>query len=104
MGYSIYQHYEIDAVVLKLPKSMLPKMVENAVSTFSFCLFLLLFKRCSLFQVETIGDAYMVVGGLPNSCNDHAEKVANMACSMLDVVTQVYSPVDSEPIKVCYLK
>ena len=42
----------------------------------------------------------MVVGGLPNSCNDHAEKVANMACSMLDVVTQVYSPVDSEPIKV----
>lgn len=42
----------------------------------------------------------MVVGGLPTSCDDHAEKVANMACSMLDVVTQVYSPVDSQPIKV----
>lgn len=42
----------------------------------------------------------MVVGGLPNSCADHAEKVANMACSMLDAVTQVHSPVDSQPIKV----
>ena len=53
-----------------------------------------------LFQVETIGDAYMVVGGLPNSCEDHAERVANMACSMLDAVSKVYSPVDSQPIKV----
>ena len=42
----------------------------------------------------------MVVGGLPASCEDHADKVANMACSMLDAVTQVYSPVDAQPIKV----
>ena len=42
----------------------------------------------------------MVVGGLPTSCDDHADKVANMACSMLDAVTQVHSPVDSQPIKV----
>ncbi len=53
-----------------------------------------------IFQVETIGDAYMVVGGLPNSCDDHAERVAKMACGMLDVVTNVYSPVDCQPIKV----
>ena len=50
--------------------------------------------------METIGDAYMVVGGLPTSCEDHADKVANMACSMLDAVTQVHSPVDAQPIKV----
>eukprot|EP00794_Sanderia_malayensis_P006990 gene6990-7775_t len=53
-----------------------------------------------VYKVETIGDAYMVVGGLPNPCDDHAEKVANMACIMLHAVNNVYSPVDCQPIKV----
>ena len=58
--------------------------------------------KCSFFslKVETIGDAYMVVGGLPTPCSDHAERVASMACSMLEAVRDVHSPVDSEPIRV----
>ena len=51
-------------------------------------------------QVETIGDAYMVVGGLPKPCDNHAEKVAHMACSMMEASQKVLSPVDKTPLKV----
>ena len=50
--------------------------------------------------METIGDAYMVVGGLPKPCDNHAEKVAHMACSMMEASRKVLSPVDKTPLKV----
>lgn len=39
-----------------------------------------------LEKIKTIGDAYMVVGGLPEPDEQHAEKVARFALDMLDVV------------------
>jgi class 3 adenylate cyclase len=35
-----------------------------------------------LEKIKTIGDAYMVVGGLPEPANDHARRVLRMACGM----------------------
>jgi adenylate cyclase len=35
-----------------------------------------------LEKIKTIGDAYMVAGGIPNPCPDHAAAVANMALDM----------------------
>lgn len=39
-----------------------------------------------LEKIKTIGDAYMVVGGLPKPDPEHAEKIAHFALDILDVV------------------
>jgi len=41
-----------------------------------------------LEKIKTIGDAYMVVGGLPTPCPNHATAIANMA---LDMQTHIQS-------------
>jgi urea transport system substrate-binding protein len=45
--------------------------------------------KFGLEKIKTIGDAYMVVGGVPTPRDDHAEAVAEMALSMLDAVAEV---------------
>ena len=52
------------------------------------------------FQVETIGDAYLIVGGVPDRCKDHADRVIAMAFDMIDVCSTVTSPADNTPIAV----
>ena len=44
---------------------------------------------CLDWQVETIGDAYMLVSGLPHlNGNRHAPEVANTALNLLDEVAR----------------
>lgn len=47
-----------------------------------FSAFDLLTEIHGLEKIKTIGDAYMVVGGLPTPRKDHAEAIANMALDM----------------------
>ena len=49
-------------------------------------------------QVETIGDAYMVVGGLPERNTVHAECVANQALDMMYYSRRVSRPDNNNPI------
>ena len=44
--------------------------------------------RYGLEKIKTIGDAYMVVGGLPNPRPDHADAIAQMALAMQQVIAQ----------------
>ena len=43
-------------------------------------------EKHSLEKIKTIGDAYMVAGGLPVPRADHAEAIANMALDMQDAI------------------
>jgi adenylate cyclase len=46
-------------------------------------------KRFGLEKIKTIGDAYMVAGGLPEERPDHAVAVAEMALAMLEEVGRI---------------
>lgn len=53
-----------------------------------------------ILQVETIGDAYMVVGGVPIPVSSHAQRVANFALGMIMAAKEVTNPVTNGPIQV----
>lgn len=50
-----------------------------------------------LEKIKTIGDAYMVVGGLPKPRPDHVWAIADMALDMQQAITQFKTP-DQQPI------
>jgi PAS domain S-box-containing protein len=56
-------------------------------------------EKHGLEKIKTIGDAYMVVGGLPNPRSDHAAAIANMALDMQQDITQ-FCTFDGHPISV----
>jgi class 3 adenylate cyclase len=64
-----------------------------------FCQFDDLAGRLGLEKIKTIGDCYMVAGGLPEPRADHAIAVAEMALAMLDVVAALAAKV-GEPLSV----
>ncbi|KYO34367.1 hypothetical protein Y1Q_0007638 [Alligator mississippiensis] len=53
-----------------------------------------------VYKVETIGDAYMVVGGVPIPVASHAERVANFALSMQIAAREVMNPITGDPIQI----
>ncbi|MEL7035737.1 MAG: adenylate/guanylate cyclase domain-containing protein [Cyanobacteria bacterium J06592_8] len=54
--------------------------------------------KYNLEKIKTLGDAYMVVGGLPTPQADHAEAIAEMALEMQSAITQ-FSLQPGEPLK-----
>ncbi|WP_448562496.1 adenylate/guanylate cyclase domain-containing protein [Trichothermofontia sp.] len=65
-----------------LPPTQLVSWLNQIFSAFDQ-----LAESLQLEKIKTIGDAYMVVGGLPVERPDHAEAVAEMALGMQQVVT-----------------
>ena len=53
------------------------EFLNEIFSSFDF-----LTEKYGLEKIKTIGDAYMVVGGLPNPSTNHAESIAEMALDM----------------------
>jgi class 3 adenylate cyclase len=67
---------------------------EQVVATLNglFTAFDQLAQQRGLEKIKTVGDAYMVAGGLPDPRPDHAEAVAEMALAMRDEVTRHPDP------------
>jgi len=55
--------------------------------------------KYGLEKIKTIGDAYMVVGGLPTYYPNHAEAIADMALDMQTVISNFSSDL-GEPFKI----
>jgi class 3 adenylate cyclase len=75
-----------------------PKEVVNLLNAI-FSDFDDLAAKHGLEKIKTIGDAYMVVGGLPTPRADHAEAVVEMAQAMLQVLKR-HRAWNGEPIRV----
>jgi urea ABC transporter urea binding protein len=52
----------------------------------------------NLEKIKTIGDSYMVVGGLPTPMENHAEAIAEMALDMQQAITQ-FTRDDGQPFQ-----
>lgn len=59
------------------------QLLNQIFSSFDY-----LAEKYDLEKIKTIGDAYMVVGGLPTAREDHAEAIANMALEMQLSISQ----------------
>uniref|UniRef100_A0A0B6ZPJ3 Guanylate cyclase soluble subunit beta-1 n=1 Tax=Arion vulgaris TaxID=1028688 RepID=A0A0B6ZPJ3_9EUPU len=46
----------------------------------------------NIFKVETIGDKYMAVSGLPDKCDDHAKSIAKLALDLMDISKELKDP------------
>jgi PAS domain S-box-containing protein len=66
----------------KVSPNQLVSMLNEIFSCFD-----MLADQFGLEKIKTIGDAYMVVGGLPTPRDDHAEAIAEMALAMQREIT-----------------
>ncbi|NET54445.1 MAG: adenylate/guanylate cyclase domain-containing protein, partial [Merismopedia sp. SIO2A8] len=72
-----------------MPLSQLIKQRENLIQ---------LAERHRLEKIKTIGDAYMVVGGLPTPMENHAAAIADMALAMQSQIGQ-FKRTDGHPFQ-----
>jgi class 3 adenylate cyclase len=65
-----------------------------------FSHFDVLCERHGVYKLETIGDAYLVLSGLPTACEDHADRLAAFAVDMVAASRDVLSPLTGKPLEI----
>ncbi len=78
----------------RMPPGKLVEMLNQVFSKFDA-----LTERHGLEKIKTIGDAYMVVGGVPTPRKDHAVAMATLALEMRDVTGSLHTPT-GEPLQI----
>lgn len=68
----------------KLSADKLVKELNYIFTSFDFII-----DKYGLEKLKTIGDSYMIAGGLPNVTNDHAVRITKAALEMQEVVKEV---------------
>lgn len=56
-------------------------------------------KHPAVYKVETVGDKYMAVSGLPEECPDHSRNIALLALDMIESIKNVHDP-DGKPLQI----
>jgi adenylate cyclase len=77
-----------------IPPQSLVAMLNQVFSAFDQ-----LAEQHGLEKIKTIGDAYMVVGGLPLERADHVEAIADMALDMQEAIAQFLTP-QQQPLRI----
>ena len=77
----------------EIPPTRLVDLLNKIFSEFDQ-----LAEKHQLEKIKTIGDAYMVVGGLPTTRPDHAEAIAEMALDMQQKITR-FKGLNGEPFR-----
>jgi PAS domain S-box-containing protein len=77
-----------------LPAQELINLLNQIFSTFD-----LIAEKHGLEKIKTIGDAYMVAGGLPVPRPDHAEAIARMALDMQQAIVNFQRKID-QPLSI----
>ena len=77
----------------KLTPDEMLRLMDDVFSRFDA-----LVDRFGLEKIKTIGDAYMLAGGLPEPSIDHAAAVADMALAMQAEIRQIHTP-DGVPLR-----
>ena len=68
-------------------------MIERMIDLVIFSMFDDTIERYDVYKVETVGDAYMVVSGLPEETEHHALHICFMALDLVQRVVEFTSPV-----------
>ena len=91
----IADHYDSVTVMFadlinftQMSEKMTPNQLIELLSQV-FVKFDELAEKYQVEKIKTIGDSYMVISGAPIVCNDHAERIANMALEMHAVLKEV---------------
>jgi PAS domain S-box-containing protein len=74
----------------RIPPSNLVDLLNRIFSEFDR-----LAEFYGLEKIKTMGDEYMLAGGLPMPCSNHAEQVADMALAMQQSIAQFHSDLGS---------
>lgn len=82
----------------KLSAHLLPAQLVELLNEI-FSAFDELADRYGLEKIKTIGDAYMVVGGLPTPSDDHAHSIAEMALDIVAAMTKMRTK-GGEPLSI----
>jgi PAS domain S-box-containing protein len=81
----------------ELSGAMIPTALVDLLNEI-FSAFDHLAERHRLEKIKTIGDAYMVVGGLPNALPNHTRAIAEMALDMQTAIAQ-FRRTDNSPFR-----
>lgn len=75
-----------------------PQVIVNWLNNV-FTEFDVIVQRHGMEKIKTIGDAYMAVAGVPNHCEDHADRTADAALAILKACEAIRDP-DDLPMRV----